>query len=352
LPNIGVLKKRYEKVSINSNLKYFMHLSLIKETSWTAILRKNLRHLEQLANFLELTQEQKKRLLDRPHFPLNLPLRLAQKIAKQTLDDPLLKQFIPLQEERLMEPGFVADPVGDGQACRQSNKLLHKYEGRVLLVCTSACAMHCRYCFRQNFDYDTSDKLFAKELAVIVGDLSIHEVILSGGDPLSLSDRILSHLLMQLNQMPHIKRIRFHTRFPIGIPERIDAGFLSIIQKLDKQIWFVIHANHPRELDADVFAHLKDLQKLGCTILNQSVLLKGVNDNVETLKQLCEMLADQGILPYYLHQLDRVQGAAHFEVQEEVGQSLIKQLARSLPGYAVPKYVREIAGQPHKTIIK
>lgn len=234
---------------------------------------------------------------------------------------------------------------------RKEAKLLHKYKGRALLVCTSVCAMHCRYCFRQNFAYDTANKSFSQELALIREDPSLHEIILSGGDPLSLSDNRLQELFVELSSIPHITRIRFHTRFPIGIPERITHAFMALLQSLPQQIWFVLHINHYRELDEDIIRKIRELQKIGVVVLNQSVLLKGVNDNVETLKELCEQLVNHGVLPYYLHQLDRVQGAAHFEVDEKKGQQLIQALAAQLPGYAVPKYVREIPGEPNKTAL-
>ncbi len=314
---------------------------------WRAILRKNFTRLDMLADFLELNEMQRAELDFRPNFSIQVPLRLAQKMTKGTLDDPLVRQFLPTCQELHHTRHFVLDPVCD-RDFKEEGKLLHKYEGRVLLVCTAACAMHCRYCFRQNFSYETA-KNFDKELAWIEQDLSIHEVILSGGDPLSLSDETLGHLLESLAKLPHIRRIRLHTRFPIGIPERIDEGFLSIIDRVPQQVYFVIHCNHPRELDEEIIDRLKALQRLGCLILNQAVLLKGVNDEVNTLKQLCEQLANHGILPYYLHQLDRVQGAAHFEVEEEKGVFLVKEIAKQLPGYAVPKYVRELAGEPNKT---
>lgn len=322
-------------------------LKVLPPPSWRNILRKNFTKVELLADFLELNEEQRAQLIVRSDFPLQVPLRLAQKMAKGTLEDPLIKQFLPTRQEREVYPHFVLDPVCDA-SFQQEGKLLRKYEGRVLLVCTSACAMHCRYCFRQHFAYDTS-KTFEEELAQIEQDLSIHEVILSGGDPLSLSDETLSHILKRLAKLPHIRRIRFHTRFLIGIPERIDEEFLNLMAQIPQQVYFVIHCNHPKELDEEIFDRLKALQRLGCLILNQAVLLKGVNDDVDTLKQLAEQLANHGIIFYYLHQLDRVQGAAHFEVEEEKGRFLIGEIAKQLPGYAVPKYVREVAGEPHKT---
>lgn len=317
---------------------------------WKQILRLNFTNWKRLADFLELDEIQRKEIVERPRFVLNLPVRLAQKIEKGTLDDPILKQFLPTNEERVQTNGFFTDPVGD-HACRRGSKLLQKYNGRVLLVCTSACAMHCRYCFRQNFDYDVEDKSFSEEIECIKNDSTIKEVILSGGDPLSLPESLLEPLLMKISAIPHINRIRFHSRFPIGIPERIDARFLDLIEKIPQQIWFIIHSNHPRELDEEILSRMQELQKRKVVVGNQAVLLKGVNDHVDVLQELCETLVDNGILPYYLHQLDRVQGAAHFEVSENEGTRLIEQLITRLPGYAVPKFVREISGEPGKTPI-
>lgn len=324
-------------------------LKILPSSNWRAILRQNFTRLEALADFLELSEGQRVQIINRPEFPLQVPLRLAKKMAKKTLNDPLFRQFVPLGQELQVQSGFIQDPVCDA-TFQEESKLLRKYKGRVLLVCTSACAMHCRYCFRQHFPYSPA-KGFDEELAAIEQDLSIHEVILSGGDPLSLSDETLEQILGRLAKLSHIRRIRFHTRFPIGIPERIDDSFLRLIKNVPQQIYFVIHSNHPHELDQDVFDRLKALQRLRCLVLNQAVLLKGINDDPETLRQLAEELVDHGILFYYLHQLDRVQGAAHFEVEEEKGRWLISEIAKQLPGYAVPKYVREIPGEAHKTLL-
>jgi len=312
------------------------------------IIRETFTSWEELADFLHLDYGMRKSILKSSRFPLRLPRRLAEKIEKGTLDDPILKQFLPTQSESVQTPDFTVDPVGDASS-QKTPKLLHKYYGRVLLVCTSACAMHCRYCFRQNFPYEVQEPSFSRELDYIQSDTTIREVILSGGDPLSLSNRALGGLLKALSMVKHVKGIRFHTRLPVGIPERIDQGFLELIENTPKQIRFVIHCNHPKELDDDVFDVLTQLRRLGASILNQAVLLKGVNDDLNTLKELSEILIDHGILPYYLHQLDRVQGAGHFEVPEERGLELINQLREVLPGYAVPEYVREIAGEPGKT---
>ncbi len=313
---------------------------------WRDIQRTNFRKLSCLAAFLELDP---KALSQNPRFSLNLPKRLAKKMAKQTLQDPLVRQFVPLPEEEKVIPGYSLDPVQDASFCKAS-KLLQKYEGRALLLTNSACAMHCRYCFRQNFDYAPNLE-YTEEIALIQKDPSLQEVILSGGDPLSLSDRILKQLLDSLSAIPHIKLIRFHTRFPIGIPERIDSSFLHLLENCSKQIVFVIHANHPNEFDHDVFAALKSVQKLGIPVLLQSILLKDINDDFLTLKHLLENSAYNGIIPYYLHQLDKVSGAAHFDVPIERGKMLIEKLRKSLPGYAIPSYVQEVPGEKSKTLI-
>lgn len=319
---------------------------------WRQIQRDNFTDWKRLFSFLniDLTKEGH-RVIPQSHFPLNLPLRLAEKIEKGRLDDPLLLQFLPLVEENALNPLFVSDPIADG-SFRKKPKLLHKYHGRALLLCTSACAMHCRYCFRRHFDYDTTDKFFVEELALIAQDPSLSEILLSGGDPLSLGEVHLNHLMESLCRIPHVKRIRLHTRFPMGIPERIDAPLLKMLGSCTKQVFFTIHCNHPREFDSLILERLKEVQKLGIPVLTQTVLLKGINDNAETLQQLCELLVDNGIIPYYLHQLDRVQGAAHFEVPEEKGIALIKEIATRLPGYAVPKYVREVPHMPNKMPIQ
>ena len=316
--------------------------------AWRQVQRQNFTCWKKLTEFLQLDSAHFPDILKDSKFPLNLPLRLAQKIKKNTWDDPILLQFLPINKEKEIVSGFNADPVGDHKA-RQSSKLLKKYQGRALLVCTSSCAMNCRFCFRQNYDYETQDKTFAEEIELIRQDPTLSEIILSGGDPLSLSNETLTSLIRKLDQIPHLERLRFHTRFPIGIPERIDEEFLSLLEQIRLQVFFVIHSNHPSELDAQVLSALKKIQKLGIPVLNQTVLLRGVNDNITTLKALCEKLAANGILPYYLHQLDRVQGAAHFEVSEEEGRALIAELTELMSGYAVPKYVKEEAGEPSKT---
>lgn len=315
---------------------------------WRQILRQNFTCYKKLFEFLELDSEALPQVLKKPDFPLNLPLRLAQKIEKNNLEDPILKQFLPTVLELKDKKGFSLDPVKD-ETFRKENKLLHKYQGRALLVCTSACPMNCRYCFRKNFPYDTEDKLFMDELKAIQNDPSLSEVILSGGDPLSLSNDSLENLLKSLSTIPHVKRIRFHTRYPIGIPERIDEGFIKLLQETSAQIIFIIQCNHPKELDTEIFFHLKKLQSLSIPLFTHTVLLKGINDSISVLKELFETLVNHGIIPYYLNQLDKVQGSSHFEVPTKKGLALMKELRSHLPGYAMPTYVQEIAGEPHKT---
>lgn len=317
---------------------------------WRQIQKDNFTRIAPLLDFLELSEDLRKNILKSPRFSLNLPRRLAYKIEKNTLDDPILRQFIPLEEELTLTPGFVTDPVQD-QTFQKTKKILHKYEGRALLVTTSACAMHCRFCFRQNFPYETEEKTFDADLEYLKNNTSLSEIILSGGDPLSLSDSVLANLLSSLDSIKHLKRIRFHTRFPIGIPERIDPSFLDLLASSSKQIFFIIHTNHAKEIDLDVVHALKKIQRLGIPILNQSVLLKGVNDDEETLLALSEILIDAGVIPYYLHSLDPVQGTGYFALPEERGPQLIRHLQTHLSGFGIPRLVREEPGNPSKTFI-
>ena len=316
---------------------------------WRQIQKKTFTSWEKLFAFLELDASYKEQIIEVKHFPLNLPFRLASKIEKNTWDDPLLKQFLPTKDELIVSDEDLLDPVGDDKA-RKCAKLLHKYTARALLV-TSACAMHCRYCFRRNFPYETHNKSFDEELKVIQNDTTLSEIILSGGDPLSLSNKELGKLLSDLSNTAHIKKIRFHTRFPIGIPERIDDEFPEILSKVPKQIIFVVHINHPKELDEEVIKALKNIMGLGIPVINQSVLLRGINDNICIMQELLEALTNAGIIPYYLHQLDRAEGASHFAVAEDEGLKMIAQLTERLPGYAIPRYVKEIAGDRSKRAI-
>lgn len=284
-------------------------------------------------------------------FPLRVPRGFIARMQRGNPADPLLLQVLPLGAELQETQGFSADPVGD-IASRIAPGVLHKYQGRALLIATGACGVHCRYCFRRHFPYGAetaSGDHWHTALSAIRADQSIHEVILSGGDPLSLNDRRLHELTRQLELIPHVRRLRIHSRQPIVLPERVDVGLLSWLRGVRLQKVLVLHANHAQELDTNVASACQALRESGVTLLNQSVLLKGVNDSAEALIDLSKSLFAAGILPYYLHLLDRVQGAAHFEVPEAPAQALLRQLSAALPGYLVPKLVREISGRTSKT---
>lgn len=286
-------------------------------------------------------------------FPLRVPRSYVARMRRGDPNDPLLLQVLPLAAELDLATGYAADPVGDLEK-RAAPGLLHKYHGRALLVATGACAIHCRYCFRRHFPYGEESALqqgWRPALARLRADTSISEVILSGGDPWSLSDRRLQQLSEELQAIPHIRRLRVHTRYPIVLPERIDCGLLDWLSGVRLQKVVVMHANHAREIDDSVRHACRQLTAAGVTLLNQSVLLKGVNDSVEALAQLSEALFETQVLPYYLHVLDKVQGAAHFDLTEARALRLHQELAARLPGYLVPRLVREIAGAPAKTAV-
>lgn len=289
-------------------------------------------------------------------FPLVVPRSFVARMRPGDTDDPLLRQVLPIGAETRDVPGFVHDPVGDLPAAERPG-LLHKYEGRALVVAAAACAVHCRYCFRRHFPY--ADAPLGRDAidatcAHLAGDDSIREVLLSGGDPLLLSDAVLAYWIDRLASIPHVRRLRLHTRLPIVLPSRIEDGFLGLLhraRKLGLTPWMVVHANHPAELVDDCADALGRLVDAGVPVLNQAVLLRGVNDDEDTLVALCERLTDLRVQSYYLHQLDPVAGAAHFHVPEARGTDLLSALRRRLPGYAVPRYVREDPGAPHKTVL-
>jgi EF-P beta-lysylation protein EpmB len=322
----------------------------MKNHDWREIQKQSTIRILDALNFLEYSETLRESILFDPSFKFLLPQRILNKIKKNDLNCPLARQFLPFQEEKIQTEGFVLDPTSDA-SFRKEKKILHKYKGRALFICTSACAMHCRYCFRQNFSYSTEKNYFENELEYVKNEKDIHEVILSGGDPLSLSDNFIAHLINELNKIDHLKLIRFHTRFPIGIPERISSEFLEILRKSKKQITFVIHANHKNEFDKDIYLALKKIQAIGIPTLMQTVLLKGVNDSIEILKELFLDVISNGIIPYYLHELDQVKGTSHFFVPREKGVLLIDELRKILPGYAVPRYAKEIPNAPYKTLL-
>jgi len=269
------------------------------------------------------------------------------------LNDPLLRQVLPLEAETTQAPGFSTDPVGEADLDARHG-VLRKYSGRALLVATPTCAIHCRFCFRRHYQYaehSAFGPVFDRAVTAIADDPSIHEVILSGGDPLTLGNRRLETALQKLDAIPHIDRLRLHTRLPIVLPERVDDGLLEVLGQLRRPPVVVVHSNHAAEINADVGTACAALAALGAPLLNQSVLLAGVNDSVDALAELSFALFDVGVLPYYLHMLDPVLGAAHFEVEEHRASRLIGELATRLPGYLVPRLVREIPGAGAKTPI-
>lgn len=286
-------------------------------------------------------------------FALRVPRGYVARMRRGDPNDPLLLQVLPVAAETELVAGFVADPVGDLDR-RAARGLLHKYSGRALLVATGACAVHCRYCFRRHFPYGEQSALqrgWQPALEHLRADPSISEVILSGGDPWSLSDRRLAQLTDALQTIPHLRRLRIHTRYPIVLPERVDVGLLDWLRGVHLQKVVVMHANHAREIDETVRQACRRLSAAGVTLLNQSVLLKGVNDRLEALSELSEALFETHVLPYYLHVLDKVQGAAHFDLPEARALQLHQELTVRLPGYLVPKLVREVAGAPAKSAL-
>ena len=284
-------------------------------------------------------------------FALKVPRGFIARMRQGDPSDPLLLQVLPQLAELDDAPGFTEDAVGDLDAVA-AHGVLHKYEGRALLIAAGSCAVNCRYCFRRHFPY-------AEELAAahawreavdcLANDTSIREVILSGGDPLVLSTKKLADLTAALRDVPHVIRLRIHSRLPVVLPERIDDAFCAWLSALPLQRVVVLHANHPNELDAGVQAACARLRESGATLLNQSVLLRGINDDADALTELSERLFACGVLPYYLHQLDRVRGTAHFEVSDARARELVDALRARLPGYLVPRLVRELPGEGAKT---
>ena len=319
--------------------------------NWQQQLAEAFNNIEDLCRYLQLSPN------DLPvsvtaagYFPLRVPLSFAASMQKGNPYDPLLRQVLPIKDELFAYPGFSSDPVGDLPSTAKTG-VLHKYHGRVLLINTGSCAINCRYCFRRNFPY--SDLQLSKQnenaaIQYIQEDSSITEIILSGGDPLLLSDARLAKLFLHTAAIPHLKRIRIHTRLPIVLPARITNELINTLAQSAKQIVVVVHCNHANEINPRVIAACKLLKNNGITLFNQSVLLKGVNDNVAALCELSEQLFSHGIIPYYLHLLDKATGTGHFEVSETAASALIKQVQAALPGYLVPKLVKEQAGAMSK----
>jgi EF-P beta-lysylation protein EpmB len=323
--------------------------------NWQQQLAESFNNIEDLLHYLHLSHH------DLPvsvaatkGFPLRIPLSFASSMKKGDPNDPLLRQVLPIKDELFAYPDYSDDPVGDLPSATQTG-VLHKYQGRVLFINTGSCAINCRYCFRRNFPY--SDLQLGKQqenagIHYIQENPNISEVILSGGDPLLLSDARLAKLFAQFSAIKHLKRIRIHTRLPIVLPARITDDLINTLTQSSKQIVIVVHCNHANEINPRVIAACQLLKNNGIILFNQSVLLKGVNDNPATLCELSEQLFSNGIIPYYLHLLDKATGTGHFEVSEIEAINLIKRVQDTLPGYLVPKLVKELAGAKSKQSIQ
>ncbi|QHG92223.1 EF-P beta-lysylation protein EpmB [Coxiella endosymbiont of Amblyomma sculptum] len=323
---------------------------------WQFFLKKAITNINELYQELALDPEiflQKipKTIADR--FPLLVPRTFVDRMEKGNPQDPLLLQVLPKKRELSDYSGYRMDPLEENQSNRMPG-LLHKYHGRVLLILSGSCAVHCRYCFRQYFPYkkNAPRKLgWNRVFHYLKSNTSITEVILSGGDPLMIKDKILAKFIFSLEKIPNLKRLRIHTRLPIVIPERITDEFIRLLNHTRLLPIVVFHCNHPNEIDQSVAKAFSSLRKTKAVLLNQSVLLKDVNDKAEILIRLSENLFEVGVLPYYLHVLDQVRGSAHFEVREKQIQNLITEVTNRLPGYLVPKLVKEIASAPAKVLI-
>ncbi|MGB1237138.1 MAG: EF-P beta-lysylation protein EpmB [Pseudomonadales bacterium] len=331
-----------------------MNIPVVEQHTWQWLLGNTLERLDELLDFVELTPAQ----LDLSEaasrqFALRVPLPYASLIEKGNPHDPLLLQVLPQRAEMQQVPGFVSDPLEE----KQSNPvegLIHKYRGRVLVILSSACAINCRYCFRRHFPYGenrTSGEHWQRILDYIRADESITEVIFSGGDPLATSDKRLAKMLDDLQGIAHLQRLRFHSRLPVVIPQRITDELCQILANCRLQKVLVVHANHAREFSPAVARALRNVAAVQCQVLNQAVLLKGINDDLEAQLALHQASFAAGALPYYLFVLDRVQGAAHFDVSDDEAVELLRQMQRELPGYLLPRLAREIPGKPSKTLL-
>lgn len=284
------------------------------------------------------------------HFPLRVPRGFIEKMKKGDPHDPLLLQVLPVKQENIITKDFSFDPLQELN-CNPCSGILHKFKNRVLLTVTGSCAVHCRYCFRRYFPYHENNlslKTWDNNLNYIRERSEIVEVIFSGGDPLMATDHYLMKLVEKLETIPHLKYLRIHTRLPIVIPERINESLLAWLKNTRFKTTVVLHCNHPQELCQNISRAVQALKNINITVLNQSVLLKGINDNLATLTQLSFSLYDHGILPYYIHLLDRVQGTQHFQVSDQVTTDLIQALPSELPGFLLPRFVREVPGASHK----
>ena len=320
--------------------------------SWQNELKSLITCPRALFEALELpTEALPKALIGDTTFKTRVTPSFLARMEKGNLNDPLLRQVLPWEDEALSIEGFSDDPLAEQQH-NPIKGLIHKYQSRVLFIATGQCAINCRYCFRRHFDYQAnspSRQEWLEAINYVQEHPQINEVILSGGDPLVMGDSQLDWLITELERIPHLTRIRIHSRIPIVLPSRMTDSLLARLNQSRLQCILVIHANHPNELDSHVRAALLEAKGAGITLLNQSVLLRGINDTNETLSELSEKLFDAGTLPYYLHLMDKVRGAQHFDIDKDQAIALHNSLKASLPGFLVPKLVQEIPGEPNKT---
>ena len=321
--------------------------------TWRLLLKTAVRSSDELLRALEITPGPLTvgDADTAPAFPVRVPGPFLARMTPGDPHDPLLLQVLARRSERLEVPGFVADAVGETGLAKTSG-LIQKYAHRALLITSPACAVHCRYCFRRAFPYDDHPPAaLAGAIDAIRQDPTLTEIIFSGGDPLTLPDQAFGELFEAVGRISHIRRLRIHTRLPIVLPQRITARFLDILGATRQPVVMVVHANHARELDAETRRAFALLKGRGVHLLNQAVLLKGINDSADAQCALAETLFDQGVLPYYLHLLDRVQGTHEFEVDAACLSGLQAAMHARLPGYLMPRLVREIAGAPGKTLL-
>lgn len=332
----------------------FAHPSLQMLETWQHELADSFRNPVELLHYLHLDSEKfiTPQTSQALHFPLMVPRSFAERMQKANPLDPLFLQVWPQSKETEIKPGFSLDPVGDCQA-QHDQAILQKYSGRILLLPLGACALHCRYCFRRHYSYAPKklEKLL-ENLKMIIEQTRppIQEVILSGGDPLLLTNTDWELLLQILSDLP-IRRLRIHSRVPVILPSRITPHLCEMLKQFQKPLSLVIHCNHPQELNQHTHQAFQHLRQSGIHLLNQSVLLAGINDQAQILIDLSEKLYAQGVLPYYIHQLDQAQGTHHFQVDPIQGREMMKELQKQLPGYLVPRYVQEQAGEAHKSLL-
>ena len=331
-------------------------IPIAQKQSWQQQLSNMITSAEELLNLLGLTPEQVGYAEPAAEsFGVRVPRAFAARMQHNRPDDPLLQQVLPIQAELIAAAGYSADPLQETTS--SSNPLpgvIHKYRSRVLLLSAGSCAVHCRYCFRRHFPYtdnQNSRSQWQQALTYIKNKPQINEVILSGGDPLMSSDRFLDELVSNIAAIPSIKRLRLHTRLPVVIPDRITDQLVNALQRENLKTLVVIHANHAQEIGPELSAAMATLKQAGFTLLNQSVLLAGVNDTSDALAELSESLFDAHVLPYYLHLLDKVDGAQHFHISDRKALQLHHQMAAKLPGFLLPKLVRETAGGQAKEAV-